>query len=67
MAEFRFSEALYSSLDLIPPSEDRPGERIDFIRAVRERPSTMFRSAIESIDGGISLLALGRLSQAFIL
>jgi hypothetical protein len=63
---FKFSERLYSSDERLPRGDSNWGERLRFIDTIKARPSLMYRSARESIDAGISLLANGQVSQAFL-
>ena len=67
MTQYAFNDLNFSSPDRLPSADLRSGERIAFLKAIQARPSTMFRSAAESIDAAISLLALGQLGQALML
>lgn len=64
---YNFSEEIYASHSQLPDADRRLGERMVFVRLVRERPSPMFVAAAESIEAGVSLLALRNVSQALLL
>lgn len=67
MGTIEFSEGMYSSSELLARGDSEWGDRSRFIDTIKARPSLMYRSARESIDAGISLLADRQVSQAFLL
>jgi hypothetical protein len=66
-AAFRFSDEVFRSTASLPLAGESIGYRHSFQQKIAARPSLLFRSAVESIDAAFGLLALGQVSQAFLL
>jgi hypothetical protein len=64
---FRFSGEILLSSECPPPASESIGYRRALEKRMMARPSLLFRSAIASIDAAVGLLALGQVSQSFLL
>jgi hypothetical protein len=67
MTRYVFSSQAYRRDGFVPVPTESIGLRCEFLEKIRARPSALFRSALESIDAAVALLALGQVSQSFLL
>lgn len=67
LSPYCFSRANYEAGGLLPVPAESIGRHAEFVQKIRARPSVLFRSAIESIDAAVALLALGQVSQSYLL